>query len=115
MKKYLLYIVCFISFTSCGDFLDEYSQDLVVVKTVEDLDEVLLGDVYLPNKAPTAFLSSSFVSWLNFLDDDINTVIYRRGGDKWLSTKRCSVIRGCSSERTRCQNQRAMLYMPTTL
>ena len=87
MKKYLLYIVCFISFTSCGDFLDEYSQDLVVVKTVEDLDEVLLGDVYLPNKAPTAFLSSSFVSWLNFLDDDINTVIYRRGGDKWLSTK----------------------------
>ena len=54
MKKYLLYIVCFISFTSCGDFLDEYSQDLVVVKTVEDLDEVLLGDVYLPNKAPTA-------------------------------------------------------------
>ena len=48
---------------------------------------MLLGDVYLPNKAPTAFLSSSFVSWLNFLDDDINTVIYRRGGDKWLSTK----------------------------
>ena len=87
MKKYLLYIVCFICLTSCGDFLDEYSQDLVVVKTVEDLDEVLLGDVYLPNKAPTAFLSSSFVSWLNFLDDDINTVIYRRGGDKWISTK----------------------------
>lgn len=29
--------------------------------------------------------------------------------------KRCSVIRGCFSERTRCQNQRAMLYMPTTL
>ena len=37
MKKYLLYIVCFICLTSCGDFLDEYSQDLVVVKTVEDL------------------------------------------------------------------------------
>ena len=75
MKKYLLYIVCFICLTSCGDFLDEYSQDLVVVKTVEDLDEVLLGDVYLPNKAPTAFLSSSFVSWLNFLDDDITLFI----------------------------------------
>ena len=87
MKKYLLYIICFICLTSCGDFLDEYSQDLVVVKTVEDLDEVLLGDVYLPNNAPMAFLSISFVSWLNFLDDDINTVISRRGGDKWLSTK----------------------------
>ena len=58
MKKYLLYIVCFISFTSCGDFLDEYSQDLVVVKTVEDLDEVLLGDVYLPNKGISGCLQN---------------------------------------------------------
>lgn len=87
MKKYLLYIACAICCVGCGNFLEEYSQDLVVVKSVEDLDEVLLGDVYLPNNAPNSFLSSSFVAWLNFLDDDVNTVINRRGGSKWLSTK----------------------------
>lgn len=86
-KYWLCVMIGAFSLSGCGNFLDEYSQDLVVVKTVKDLDEVLLGDVYLPNKALTAFSKTSFVAWMNFLDDDINTVITRRGSDKWLSTK----------------------------
>ena len=35
-------------FTSCSDFLDEYSQDMSRVQTVTDLDELLTGDCLLP-------------------------------------------------------------------
>ena len=41
-------------FTSCSDFLDEYSQDMSRVQTVTDLDELLTGDCLLP----------SFISWV---------------------------------------------------
>ena len=36
-----------VSVSSCGDFLDEYSQDMVVPKTVSDLEEVLIGETYM--------------------------------------------------------------------
>lgn len=35
--------------TSCSDFLEEYSQDLAKVESWSDLDELLLGDGYLPH------------------------------------------------------------------
>lgn len=38
-----------IGMTSCSDFLKEYSQDLAKVQTWSDLDEVLLGDAYMPS------------------------------------------------------------------
>lgn len=60
--------------TSCGDFLSEYSQDMIVAKTVYDFDEVMLGNVYLRSSAvstgPTGFRTCGF---LNILDDDVNT------------------------------------------
>ena len=45
----IIYIVILILLSSCGNFLDEYSQDLVVPKTVSDLNEVLLGNGYIPS------------------------------------------------------------------
>ena len=33
-----------VSFAGCDDFLSEYSQDQIVAKKVQDLDELLLGD-----------------------------------------------------------------------
>ena len=33
---------------SCSDFLEEYSQDLARVQTVDDLDELVVGDCLLP-------------------------------------------------------------------
>ena len=47
--KNIIYIAILILFTGCGNFLDEYSQDLVVPKTVSDLNEVLLGNGYVPS------------------------------------------------------------------
>lgn len=40
-------MLCCMAATSCDSFLQEYSQDLAKVTSWEDLDEVLLGDVYI--------------------------------------------------------------------
>ena len=47
-KLYMIIIiawscVCF----SCSDFLTEYSQDQAYVRSYTDLDELLVGDVYM--------------------------------------------------------------------
>jgi len=76
MKKLLILLVVFINI-GCKKFLTDYSQDLVIVKTTTDLDEIMLGSAYLPSQdGLTAFVSSrNTAPFLNFLDDDINTVI----------------------------------------
>lgn len=42
-KIYLFLALLFFGSTSCSDFLEEYSQNLSYVNTVDDLDELLLG------------------------------------------------------------------------
>ena len=59
--------------TSCNDFLDQYSQDRVVAKTVQDLDELLVGDVYLKSYVVNKGVSAGTYGFVNILDDDINT------------------------------------------
>lgn len=68
-------IVLLILFTGCGSFLDDYSQDLVVPKTVGDLSEVLLGSGYLPSKEIETLNGGTMGWWLHILDDDVNTVM----------------------------------------
>lgn len=54
---------------SCNDFLKESSQDLAKVKGWEDLDEVLLGDAYLP---PAKYNDNgSNLDILHFMADEI--------------------------------------------
>lgn len=75
MKK-LIYLFCVLLFAGCDHFLKEYSQDLVVAKEVSDLDEILLGSCYIPSVQHNEInVTGEYCSWLNFLDDDINTVI----------------------------------------
>lgn len=60
--------------TSCSDFLSAYSQDMIVAKTVDDLDEVLLGDVYIKSyQISTGPSGSRSAGFFNILDDDVNT------------------------------------------
>lgn len=77
MKKILLSSIILLT-SLCGcHYLDDYSQDLVVVKSVSDLDELLLGDVYMPSLTKVAELAFGDPGWfLLTLDDDINTVVY---------------------------------------
>lgn len=70
-----LYIVALFLFSSCGKFLEDYSQDLVIPKSVQDFDELLLGNGYLPRKE-VANLNGGGLAWfLQILDDDSNTVL----------------------------------------
>ncbi len=48
MRNILFTIIIASFLTACSNFLDDYSQDLSKVETVADLDELLLGDAYLP-------------------------------------------------------------------
>ena len=70
--KNIVVFVLLILFTSCDDFLEDYSQDLVVPKTVTDLNEVLLGSAYLKSTEVPSLSSGSFGWWLHLLDDDIS-------------------------------------------
>ena len=39
-------------YSSCGDFLEDYSQDTAYVRGYSDLDELLLGSAYMPTGTP---------------------------------------------------------------
>ena len=89
--KNIVVFVLLILFTSCDDFLEDYSQDLVVPKTVTDLNEVLLGSAYLKSTEVPSLSSGSFGWWLHLLDDDINTVV----------AKQVEPVAGCQEMGTR--------------
>lgn len=78
MKKKIFYTIISILtgmiFYGCGDFLSEYSQDMVVPKTISDLDEVLIGEVYIKSHEVKYGMSAGICGFFNMLDDDINTV-----------------------------------------
>jgi len=57
MMKQVKYMVCATialgGLSACSDFLEDYSQDTAYVRSYEDLDELLLGDGYMPTGSPT--------------------------------------------------------------
>lgn len=67
--------------TGCNDFLDQYSQDLVVAKSVTDLNELLIGDVYLRSREVNKGMNAGVLGFINALDDDINTVATSQQGN----------------------------------
>ena len=67
MKKKIIILGMLAVFFSCGDFLEEDSQTLSYVNSIEDLDELLIGGGYLQNSRATYY---SF-TWLDVMDDDI--------------------------------------------
>ncbi len=77
MKK-ILYITVVALMTSCSGFLEEYSQDLVVPKSITDLNETILGSGYIPSHELEENSTGSLEWFLNFLDDDINTIRTQR-------------------------------------
>lgn len=73
--------------SGCSGFLTEYSQDLVIPNTVQDLDETLLGSCYIKsqriNLGPTADVAGFF----NILDDDVNTAINEKAPSQFVSNR----------------------------
>ena len=76
MKKYIYLFLSAVLFasTSCSDFLSAYSQDMIVAKSCSDLDEVLLGDVYIKSyQVSTGPSGGRCAGFFNVLDDDLST------------------------------------------
>ena len=76
MKKIIYGIIALLLYSSCDNFLEEYSQSQTVAKKVAHFDELLLGDGYLPARN-ISYISTDHAGFLNVMDDDITTV---RGG-----------------------------------
>ncbi|MGE9935938.1 RagB/SusD family nutrient uptake outer membrane protein [Butyricimonas virosa] len=81
MKRFCKYIclIVLIACVSCGDFLEEYSQDLTYAKTAADLDEILVGEGYMPVASKSAMTSLDgeyYFPWLHVLDDDMKEHVY---------------------------------------
>ena len=77
MKK-ILYILAFcIVSGSCGDFLSEYPKDLLYVNTIQDLDELIVGEGYMKTQqAETAEGITAIGGWIHVMDDDMVSLVH---------------------------------------
>lgn len=77
-NRVLYWIICLGLFSSCGDFLEDYSQDLTYASSTTDLEELLIGNGYMLKSSRTAEDGFSimgdnayFYPWIHLMDDDI--------------------------------------------
>lgn len=74
IRHYIISIAALLAATalgSCGDFLEEYSQDHDYVRSWEDLNELLLGDCYMPVNTSGYFKDNSNVgNFIHLLADE---------------------------------------------
>lgn len=72
ITKYILTGLTLLTLASCGDFLEDYSQDKDYARTWNDLNELLLGDCYMPDNYSSDFQSNSNTgNFIHILDDNI--------------------------------------------
>lgn len=94
MKKLNIIIAALLSlgFASCGDFLEEYSQDTAYVRSLDDLDELLLGSAYMPIHSYSSYANSGwntdqawFYPYINVMTDEVqeNKTYQSTSGDLW--------------------------------
>ena len=58
--------------TSCGDFLEEYSQDTDYVRSWVDLDELLIGDCYIkPETSDGFYYHKNYAQFLHLITDEV--------------------------------------------
>ena len=93
MKK-ILYLIVFLTFGwSCSDFLEEDAQNLTYVNSINDLDQLLIGEGYvIASFDECSNWNGSVPAWMHLLDDDLQ---YRGAGAVGEGDCRsCSAIYG---------------------
>ena len=71
MKKYNLYIILLIcTLSSCSDFLEESSQDLMIPRSVKDYKELFFGEVMKTNEKDIPH------PYLEYMTDDVKDQCY---------------------------------------
>ena len=72
ISKYMLWTAVALLVTSCSDYLKERSQDTYYITSYEDLDELLIGDCYLPVNAANDLANTSDIGYfIHYLGDEI--------------------------------------------
>ena len=77
MRNILCTIIIASFLTACSNFLSDYSQDLSKVETVADLNELLLGDAYLPVGFYEAYNYSApqpYNTFIHTMSDEIQQI-----------------------------------------
>ena len=70
-NKYIL-ILMGLALQGCSDFLEEYSQDKYLVTSYKDLDELLIGDCYMPVEVGKYTANARNVGhFIHFMADEI--------------------------------------------
>ena len=71
-KYYIGLLAMLLALSSCGDFLEDYSQDKDYVRSWNDLNELILGDCYMPVNGSGYFKDNSNVgTFIHLLSDEI--------------------------------------------
>lgn len=80
-------VVILLLCVSCGDFLNEYSQDTAYVRGYEDLDELLLGSGYMPTGTPSHIAYSEdyiekpwYYPYVHLMGDELDENIHSYSG-----------------------------------
>ena len=86
MKKILGIFCITLLLGSCSSFLEEYSQDLSKVESYTDLDEVLLGEAYLPvgrNWSANSMLQveNKYFQTAHYMSDELTVFSWDDRGD----------------------------------
>ena len=85
MKKFFIMAIALWGLMGCSNFLEEYSQDLSKVESYADLDEVLLGEGYLPvggvEDEGFGGLSNTYFQTIHYMSDELTVFSLDGGGD----------------------------------
>ena len=100
MKKITIMMAAVLALVSCGDFLEEYSQDTAYVRDYSDLDELLLGNGYMPTGIPTNIAETEglyvgqqpyYYPYIHLMADEVD---YNR-----LATTEANITNGYPAEK----------------
>ena len=73
IKHYILALAAMMTLGSCSSFLEEYSQDHDYVRSWKDLNELLLGDCYMPVNNSDYFKNEANVgTFVHLLSDEVD-------------------------------------------
>lgn len=73
--KNVIYLIFSVFLFSCGDFLQEFSQDLAYARSCKDLDELLIGNGYM-NRDAGVGVYKGYYAYLQMMDDDVSLDFY---------------------------------------
>lgn len=82
MKKLVYLLVWMAVGVSCGDFLSEYPKDLLYANTIEDVDELLVGEGYMLTQEPESVEGTIAIqTWMHVMDDDIESIVHDKNDE----------------------------------